>query len=272
MTIVTMAQNVPGPVAVARLVSSGAVVTKIEAPGGDPLEGFCKPWYDELHDGVTIARLDLKSADGMRSLMDLLGSAEVFIASHRPAALERLGLDATALSLRFPLLRHLNIVGDTAHPNEPGHDVNYQARAGLLHQGLPRTLLADLMGAERAHAAVIEMMHKGPGGRRVVGLLDALGALTAPLRHGLTAPGGVLGGANPAYAVYAARDGRVAVGALEPHFRARLYEAIGLADGSKLDEAFLARTAAEWELWAAERDIPLAAIKNSHGNTETQKP
>ena len=147
-----------------------------------------------------------------------------------------------------------------------------QARAGLLHQGLPRTLLADLMGAERAHAAVIEMMHKGPGGRRVVGLRDALGALTAPLRHGLTAPGGVLGGGNPAYAVYAARDGRVAVGALEPHFRARLYEALGRTDGSRLADAFLTRTAMEWELWAAERDLPLTAIKDRHGNTDTRTP
>lgn len=262
MTVVTMAQNVPGPVAVARLVSAGAIVTKIEPPGGDPLEALCKSWYDELHAGVTVARLDLKSEGGMRSLVDLLGSAEVFIASHRPAALERLGLDAASLALRFPLLRHVNIVGDAAHPNEPGHDVTYQARAGLLQDGLPRTMLADLLGAERAHAAVIEMMHRGPGGRRVVGLFDSLGVLTAPLRHGLTTPGGVLGGGNPAYAVYAAKDGRIAVGALEPHFRARLYEGLGLADGARLDEAFLAKTAAEWELWAAERDIPLAGLRS----------
>ena len=87
MKIVSMAQNVPGPVAVARLVAGGASAIKIEPPSGDPLEAFCKPWYDELHAGVTVARLDLKSSDGMRSLMDLLGSTDVFIASHRPGAL-----------------------------------------------------------------------------------------------------------------------------------------------------------------------------------------
>lgn len=260
MKIVTMAQNVPGPVAVARLVAGGASAIKIEAPWGDPLEGFCKSWYDELHAGVTIARLDLKSPDGMRSLMDLLGSADVFIASHRPAALERLGLDAASLAQRFPLLRHLTIVGDTAQPNEAGHDLTYQAKAGLLPDGMPKTLLADLLGAERAHAAVIEMMHRGTGGQRVVGLFDALSALTAPLRHGLTAPGGVLGGGNPAYGIYEARDGRVAVGALEPHFRERLYSALGLADGSTLIGIFATRTAAEWEHWAHDRDIPIKSI------------
>ena len=259
MKIVTMAQNVPGPVAVARLVAGGASAIKIEAPWGDPLEGFCQSWYDELHAGITVARLDLKSADGRRALMDLLGSADVFIASHRPAALERLGLDATSLTQRFPLLRHLNIVGDTAHPDEAGHDLTYQAKAGLLQDGMPKTLLADLLGAERAHAAVLEMMHRGAGGQRVVGLFDALSTLTAPLRHGLTAPGGVLGGANPAYGIYAASDGRVAVGALEPHFRERLYSSLGLADGSSIAAVMATKTATEWERWGHERDIPIKA-------------
>ncbi|MGE0865065.1 MAG: CoA transferase [Vicinamibacterales bacterium] len=260
MQIVTMAQNVPGPVAVARLVAGGASAIKIEAPWGDPLEGFCKPWYDELHAGVRVVRLDLKSDDGMRALIDLLGSADVFIASHRPAALTRLGLDAASLALRLPLLRHVNIVGDTAHPDEAGHDVTYQAKAGLIQDGLPKTLLADLLGAERAHAAVLEMMHKGPGGSRVVGLFDALAGLVAPLRHGLTAVGGVLGGGNPAYGVYAASNGRVAVAALEPHFRDRLYTALGLADGSPLTDIFKTKTAADWEQWSAEHDIPLKSI------------
>ncbi len=259
MKLVTIAQNVPGPVAVARLVAGGATAIKVEAPWGDPLDGFCKPWYDELHANVAVVRLDLKTDEGMRALTDLLGSADVFIASQRPAALERLGLDVASLSRRFPLLRHLNIVGDTAHPDEPGHDVTYQAKAGLLHDGLPKTLLADLLGAERAYAAVIEMMYRGPGGRRVVGLFDALHDMTAPLRHGLTAPGGVLGGANPAYGVYAASDGRVAVGALEPHFRERLYAALGLADGSPIATVMATKTAAEWEQWGHEHDIPLKA-------------
>lgn len=263
MKLVTIAQNVPGPAAVARLVAGGAAAIKVEPPWGDPLEGLCKSWYDELHDGVTVIRLDLKTDEGMRALTDLLGSADVFIASHRPAALGRLGLDAASLSQRFPVLRHLNIVGDTAHPDEPGHDVTYQAKAGLLQHGLPKTLLADLFGAERAHAAVIDMMHTGPGGRRMVGLFDVLGTLTAPMRHQLTAPGGPLGGGNPAYSVYDAKEGAVAVGALEPHFRARLYNALGLADGSRLNEVFATKTAAEWEHWAAERDIPLTRLRTS---------
>ena len=81
-------------------------------------------------------------------------------------------------------------------------------------------------------------------------------------RAGLTAAGGHLGGGNPAYAVYAARDGKIAVGALESHFRARLFEGLGLPDGADPSAVFGTRTAIEWEEWAASRDLPLAAIKS----------
>jgi len=260
MRIVSMAQNVPGPVAVSRLVSAGATAIKIEAPWGDQLESLCKPWYDELHNGVRIERVDLKDADGFDRLIVLLEQADVFLASHRPSALHRLKLDAASLRGRFPALRHVNIVGDTANPEEPGHDLTYQARAGLLNAGMPRTLVADMVGAERAQAAIVDVMRE-PGGSRVVGLYDALRDLAAPLRHGLTAAGGHLGGGNRAYAIYATRDGAIAVGALEPHFRARLFEGLGLPDGADPRAVFATRTAVEWEAWAASRDLPLVALK-----------
>lgn len=255
-----MAQNVPGPVAVSRAVADGARAIKIEAPSGDPLAQLCRAWYDELHAGVQVERLDLKTSSGLGRLKALLKDAEVFLASHRPSALARLGLDRESLSRDCPQLRHVNIVGDTANPEEPGHDLTYQARAGLLRKTMPLTLIADMVGAERAHAALKDVMHE-PGGSRVVGLYDALRDLAAPLHHGLTATGGHLGGSNPAYGIYAAREGAIAVGALEPHFRARLYEGLGLADGADPSAVFGTKTAIEWEAWAAARDLPLVAIR-----------
>lgn len=256
-----MAQNVPGPVAVARLVQRGARAIKIEPPSGDPLAGICRAWYDELHRGIDIERLDLKSAGGKARLNALLPSCDIFIASHRPSALARLGLDAGALVRDVPTLRHLNIVGDTADPERAGHDLTYLAQHGLLREAMPLTLIADMVGAERARAAAIELMNEPPGSTRVVGLADAIHDLAAPLRHGLTAPGGHLGGGNPAYGVYPARDGVIAVAALEPHFRARLYASLGLRDGEDPRATFKTRTAAEWEAWALDRDLPLVAVR-----------
>ena len=282
MKIVSIALNVPGPVAVARLVAEGAQAIKIEPPWGDPLHDLCKRWYDDLHRGVAVERSDLKTAGGRARMVTLLESADVFVASQRPAALARLGLDARSLRTAFPSLRHVNIVGDTANPEEPGHDLTYQARAGLLPaltlqraqgdpersqgmsgvggRGLPLTLFADMAGAERAKAAIKDVMNH-PGASREVGLYDALRDLTAPLRYGLTAIGGHLGGGNPAYGIYSARDGAIAVTALEPHFRARLFEGLGLADGDDPSAVFATKTAIEWEQWAAARDLPLVAIR-----------
>jgi hypothetical protein len=93
-----------------------------------------------------------------------------------------------------------------------------------------------------------------------VGLVESLDPLLAPLRHGLTAPGGALGGGAPRYGVYRAKVGRVAVAALEPHFEARLYAELGLAPGEDPSPRFLERAAGEWERWARERDLPIVAV------------
>lgn len=260
MIIVSLAQNVPGPVAVARLVRRGARAIKIEPPGGDQLATLCPAWYAELHARVEVHRLDLKSPDGGSAARSLLASCDLFIASQRPAALARLGLDAAAMRRDFPRARHLNIVGDTECPEHAGHDLTYLAQHGLVREALPLTLMADLAGAERACAAAIDLMHQPPGAGCVVGLADTIRDLAAPLRHGLTAPGGVLGGGNPAYAIYPAREGAVAVAALEPHFRARLYQSLGLADGSDPSTVFKTRSAAEWERWARTLDLPIVAV------------
>jgi alpha-methylacyl-CoA racemase len=272
LRLVSIAQNVPGPTAVARLVQRGAAVVKIEPPQGDALEAMCKPWYDQLHAGVRVTRLDLKSADGMAALQANLQDCDLFLASQRPAALVRLGLDAASLARRYPALRHLNIVGDTSDPGHAGHDLTYQAQHGLLRREMPLTLVADMVGAERAYAAAIELMTDAPGANRVVGLADVIHDIAAPLRHGMTAPGGPLGGGNPAYGLYAAREGMVAVAALEPHFRARLFASLGLADGSDPSAAFRTRTALEWEAWATPLDLPIVAIRDSRGQVKKFAP
>lgn len=272
MRLVSIAQNVPGPVAVARLVQRGAAAIKIEPPWGDALEAMAKPWYDELHAGVRVERLDLKSREGMDALKALLHNCDLFVASQRPAALARLGLDAASLARDYPALRHLNIVGDTAHPERAGHDLTYQAQHGLLRSQMPLTLVADMAGAERTYAAAIELMHDAPGSSRVVGLANVVHDLAAPLGRGLTAPGGPLGGGNPAYGLYAAREGMVAVAALEPHFRARLFESLGLADGSDPSAAFRTRTALEWEAWARPLDLPIVAVRDGRGQVRKFAP
>ena len=261
--VVSIAVNVPGPAAIARLVAHGAAALKIEPPWGDPLAQLCPSFYDELHRGVEHITLDLKSAEGKAALFDRLANADLFLASHRPSALARLGLDADSVIARCPSTRYLNIVGDQTNPEEPGHDLTYQGKQQLLNNALPPTLIADMAGSERAFSTALLLLRGPAGGRADVGLLDSVKSLMAPRRHGLTAPGGILGGANPAYNVYPALDGFIAVAALEPHFRARLYEQLALPDGASLADAFRGRTRKQWEAWAQTYDLPLSGIVKS---------
>jgi alpha-methylacyl-CoA racemase len=258
--VVSIAQNLPGPVALARLAAEGATAIKVEPPDGDPMAGFSPAWYDELHQGVQVRRLDLKSARGQAALHRLLGAADLFLASQRPAALARLGLDRATMARAHPNTRWLNIVGETSDPERPGHDLTYQAAVGLVGRDMPRALLADLFGAERAVIAALLLLRQPPPAHAQVGLKDALDTAAMPARVGLTLPFGSLGGALPAYNVYETRRGRVAVAALEPHFRERLYAALGLPDGRALHQVMLTRTAAQWQRWAERLDLPLARV------------
>ena len=260
--VVTIAQNVPGPLAAARMRGAGARVTKVEPPSGDPFLALSPAWHEELHEGIAIERLDLKSDAGHSRMLALLDDADLFLTSQRPSALARLGLDPDALRLRVPHLRTVRIVGSVREPEDPGHDLTYQAHAGLLVDAMPRTLVADVMASERAFAAALAVLRQPPGSVADIGLVESLEPMLAPLRHGLTKPAGVLGGGAVRYRVYAARAGHVAVAALEPHFETRLSAALGIPINVDLASRMLERTADEWEAWAHEHDLPIAAIKD----------
>lgn len=271
MRVVTLAVNVPGPAAAARLAELGAAVTKVEPAGGDPLARFAPAWYESLASGQEVRRLDLKESPGYAELDALLAGADLLLTSSRPASLARLGLSWEELHARHPRLSQVAIVGHPAPgQDEPGHDLTYLAGWGLLSPPeMPRTLLADLAGAERAASAALGMLlgrERGLGpGYAEVALSEAAAAFAAPLVHGLTSPGGILGGGLPGYGLYRASDGWLAVAALEEHFLRRLLSELGLetTDREALEAAFRKRPAAEWEQWAAERDLPMAALRDA---------
>lgn len=275
-TVVNLGVNLPGPVAAARLRDLGARVTKVEPPGGDPLRRAAPAWYADLRAGMPVEVLDLKSAADRARLDSLLDAADLLLTSGRPRGLARLGLGWDALRARFPRLCHVAIVGLPAPDADlPGHDLTYQASAGLLDPAgtgsLPRTLIADLGGAERAVSAALALLlareRTGEAGRMEVALAAAAVAFAAPLVHGLTAPGGLLGGGYAPYNRYATADGRIAIAALEPHFWSRFVAAVGRPDLAHPHAApvaavaalFRSRTTAAWLQLAGEHDLPIVA-------------
>ena len=263
--IVNLALNLPGPAAAQRLRALGAEVLKVEPPSGDPMAAYRRAYYEEMARDQSVVVLDLKAPEGRARLAGLLAGADLLITSFRPSALARLGLDPEALATAHPRLCQVAIVGfPPPRAEEAGHDLTYQASMGLVAPpALPRTLLSDLAGAERAVSAALVLLlareRTGRGGQATVALSEAAEAFAAPLRHGLTAPGALLGGGHPEYALYPATDGWVALAALEPHFKARVEALLG-PDPAAWGPAFAAQSRAHWQAWAASHDIPLEAL------------
>ena len=266
LKVLSLAPNLPGPAAAARLRDLGAAVTKLEAPGGDPMAGHNPAFYASLSAGMQVQGCDLKSAAGRAELEGLLAVSDLLLTSSRVSALARLGLTPERLAADFPALCWVAVVGHEApHGDRPGHDLTYQAEAGLIDPqqngaGMPTSLLADMAGAVLASEAALALLlgrSLGHAGRyREVSLAGAAEYLALPRRFGLTAPGGLLAGRLPEYRLYPTSGGLLAVAALEPHFAAKL---TGLL-GDDLEAVFLTRSAAEWEAWAGEHDLPLVAI------------
>jgi crotonobetainyl-CoA:carnitine CoA-transferase CaiB-like acyl-CoA transferase len=269
INIVTLAVNVPGPLAAKRWLNLGATVTKVEPPDGDPLERYCPDWYQEVNAGQHIQRLNLKTKEGKKALSQLFLSADLLLTAQRTKALDNLGLDWASLQQNYPQINHIAIVGyPTPNDNEAGHDLTYQAKLGLLKDGnMPSTLISDMAGAEMAAleglALLMESKATKKGQKKVIALSESAKYMAQPLKYKLTNEGGLLAGTLPEYAIYETKKGSVALAALEPHFSARLKEQLELEtlNAESLSQVFKQNTASEWVTWAKERDIPLAEIK-----------
>lgn len=268
--VVTLAVNLPGPLAAARLAGLGAAVLKVEPPAGDPVALVAPEWYAELHREVAVVTLDLKQPADRARLDEELTGTDVLLTAQRPSALDRLGV--TGLVTAHPRLVHVEIVGHSGDRAEaPGHDLTYQAVHGTLQPpAMPLVPVADLLGAERAATTALAALalrdRTGAGGRHRVVLEDAARDAGAAVRHGLMGDGAPLGGTEPTYRIYACADGHVALGALEPHFAARVHEHLGHSFAD-LEATFARHPVSHWELLASQLDIPLVGVRPSAHTT-----
>jgi crotonobetainyl-CoA:carnitine CoA-transferase CaiB-like acyl-CoA transferase len=284
--IVSLALNLPGPAALMRLQSMGANCVKLEPPApvhapagssGDPMGLYNPAAYATLHQGIKTRSADLKTAAGQKVVHSALAKADVLLTSFRPSALKKLGIDWATLRRAYPALCVVEIVGaPDERAEEPGHDLTYLAEAGLVQgMDLPPTLYADMGGSLMASEAVLQarlaQLKTGKGVRLQVALSDAAHYLALPRTWGLTTPGAAVGGGHAGYRVYACKNGRVAVAALEPHFAKSLCLQAGVADASVKSmmatathaavAAFLAsKTRAQLEALGAKHDIPLYTL------------
>jgi crotonobetainyl-CoA:carnitine CoA-transferase CaiB-like acyl-CoA transferase len=184
--VVDLTTVVVGPTATLYLADYGADVIKIEAPGGDLLRtlggksasGELSGKFMHFNRNKRSLVLDLKQKHGLAALHRLLGTADVFIANVRPAALERLGLGAQALCDRYGRLIVCSLMGfgqGGRYRDRPAYDTIIQGMSGVADcnrraAGEPRyvpMVFADhavgLIAAQCIMAALLQRERTGEG-------------------------------------------------------------------------------------------------------------
>ncbi|SDT15713.1 Crotonobetainyl-CoA:carnitine CoA-transferase CaiB [Brevibacterium siliguriense] len=278
ITVVSLAINLPGPLAAARLCALGARVIKVEPPTGDPLNLMFPDYYQELTAGQEIRTIDLKDTEGIEQLRTLMAEADLLLTSMRPRAAAALGLPELVDEHGLVHVEIVGFAGDRA--DVPGHDLTYQAAHSTLLPGtMPTVPVADVLGGEHAAFQALAGLHEletrrtaaqgagdqDPHGRHDGGIvrrvvLDEAAAWAAgPARHGMSTPGGPLGGGTPFYRTYSTTDGHVAIACLEPHFAKALASLLG-SEHEELERAFAAEPTAHWIDFAAEYDLPIERV------------
>jgi hypothetical protein len=130
LRVLDLTRVIAGPVATRTLASHGADVLRIDGPRfPDDPDGLLDTGPGKRH--VT---LDLASADGRRTVEDLLATADVVVQGYRPGALDAFGLDPAALAERHPhlvvvRLSAWGVAGPWAHRR--GFDSLVQAATGI---------------------------------------------------------------------------------------------------------------------------------------------
>lgn len=253
LKIVEMAGIGPAPFAGMMLADHGAEVIRIEREG---LIGIPK---DPLLRSRRSIALDLRNDHGREVVRRLAGRADGLIEGCRPGVMERLGLGPDVLLGANSKLVYGRVTGwgqDGPLSATAGHDIDYLAITGLLHgigpkerPVVPINYLADFAGGGMmlafAMTAALLAVQRGGEGQVVDCAMSDGAALIGALTYGMRAAGlwrderesNLLDGGSATYGVFECSDGKfLALGAIEPQFRAALLEGLGLSEDAGKDE------------------------------------
>jgi crotonobetainyl-CoA:carnitine CoA-transferase CaiB-like acyl-CoA transferase len=209
-----------------------------------------------LNAGKRAVALDLKDPATRDAVLDQAAAADVVVEGFRPGVVERLGVGEAAVRARRSSVVYCSVSGygqDGPLRLLPGHDLNYQAWAGVVEPRpgdeapvVGRPPIADLAGGSYAAlaicAALVRRERHGEGDRIDVSMTDILATWTGALPP-LTMAGGESLGDLPGYGTFATADGGwIALGVLsEDGAWSDLVRALGLDDAASL--AFAERVA-----------------------------
>jgi len=250
--VIEMAGFGPAPFCAMMLADMGADVVRVER-ANPPQRGLPIPAkFEVLNRSRRSIELDLKSRDGLATLLKLVCKTEISIEGYRPGVMERLGVGPEVCLKIQPALVYGRVTGygqEGPMAAMAGHDLNYIALTGALNAigpegekpAIPLNLIGDFGGGGMlllagVLAAYIESKCSRRGQVVDAAMVDGASLLMAST-YGLRAAGvwrsergsNVLDGGAPWYGVYRTRDDRyVSIAAVEPRFYDGLLQGLGI--------------------------------------------
>ena len=194
LLVISLEQAVAAPYAAGRLADAGARVIKVERPEGDFARGYDQDakghssYFVWLNRGKESVALNLKQAEDLQILKNMISKADIFIQNLMPGALERLGISTADLRSTDPRLITCDISGyGSAGPFQKmkAYDFLVQAEVGLAEiTGAPEqpgrvgVSICDIAAGMTAHQAILQALYarscNGKGRGIEVSLFHAL--------------------------------------------------------------------------------------------------
>jgi len=254
--IIEIAGIGPGPFAAMMLSDMGAEVVRVERV--QAVRDSANANWDVMQRGRKNVAIDLKHADGVEALLQLVDRADALIEGFRPGVMERLGVGPDVCLARNKKLVFGRMTGwgqDGPYANSAGHDINYIALAGALaHFGRageapvpPLNMVGDFGGGGMLLAygvvcALLEAQRSGAGQVVDAAMVDGSAILMSMFwgfknigLHDENARGtNMLDTGAHFYDVYKCSDEKfVSIGSIEPQFYAQLLQLTGLANDAE---------------------------------------
>ncbi|MDB4852401.1 CoA transferase [Alphaproteobacteria bacterium] len=175
LLVISLEQAVAAPYAASRLADAGARVIKVERPEGDFARGYDadakgqSSYFVWLNRGKESVALNLKQADDLQILKNMISKADIFIQNLMPGALERLGLSSAELRAADPGLITCDISGYGSNgpfQQMKAYDFLVQAEVGLAEiTGAPEqpgrvgVSICDIAAGMTAHQAILQALY-----------------------------------------------------------------------------------------------------------------
>ena len=250
--VIELAGIGPGPFCGMMLADQGAEVIQVDRAaavrGGDP----ARPPGNVNGRGRRSIGVDLKSPEGVETVLRLVEGAGMVFEGFRPGVAERLGVGPDDCLARNPAIVYGRMTGwgqDGPYSSMAGHDINYIALAGVLaHIGRsdsgpvpPMNLVGAFGGGGMylAYGMVCALRAARSSGKGQVvdaAMVDGAASLMSFI-HGMLASGfhspergtNLLDTGAHFYDVYECADGGwISLGSIEPQFYAELLDKLGL--------------------------------------------